>query len=137
MTWPRAREADLERDMYECVYMCPRTPTSLCAGTAESRYQMELLLTTVTKPGLKITCSIRKDDTPAKYTAVPPPSLPPHSLSLSLSCADQRIVKFAIVCAAKLFLYTELYAWYIDSSDQSNLMYEIFLRYLLLSLQKF
>lgn len=68
MTWPRAREVDLERDIRDCmsVYVSIHRRLGLyaCWYTTESSYQMELLLTTVTKPGLKITCSIRKDDTP-------------------------------------------------------------------------
>lgn len=49
--------------VYECVYT-PAARVYVYRCTTESSYQMELLLTTVTKPGLKITCSIRKDDTP-------------------------------------------------------------------------
>lgn len=112
MTWPRAREVDLERDMCECicVYVCVYVYSIefMCVGTAESRYQMELLLTTVTKPGLRITCSIRKDDTPRNiYRSL---------LRRSKDCEVRDRLRRWIITARG-----------VHSSGQSNLMYGDFL----------
>lgn len=110
MTWPRAREVDLERDMCECICgcVCIYAIEFMCVGTAESRYQMELLLTTVTKPGLRITCSIRKDDTLRNiYRSL---------LRRSKDCEVRDRLRRWIITARG-----------VHSSGQSNLMYGDFL----------